>query len=245
MTAAYSTATRDGGKIRRLLVPMATTLVVSVVIGWAYNRASPLGIRSEPSTLAAKSDGQHASSTMTSSARPASSSMVQTGYFNETIAMSLEPVNALAHGISGEQLAPLTLPSPSSARSARNLQSAIASIPSLTWRDVKPRLADGKTVLVDARATAHFQAGHIPGAVSLPGTLSPAEVADFVTKYPQSAPLIVYCGTPECPLAHRLAETLVSSYGYTNVAVMPGGYAEYRLAESKAAVEPASAPKIQ
>ena len=38
----------------------------------------------------------------------------------------------------------------------------------MPWPEVKAKLARGEIVLVDARDTLAYEAGHIPGAISLP-----------------------------------------------------------------------------
>ncbi len=104
---------------------------------------------------------------------------------------------------------------------------------SMAWAEVKPLLARGEIVLVDGRDDAAFEAGHIPGAVSLPLRSLSEKAAEFSTKYAQAKPLVTYCGSVGCPIAHVLAEQLRNDYGYTDVREMPGGYVEWRTAEAK------------
>jgi rhodanese-related sulfurtransferase len=107
------------------------------------------------------------------------------------------------------------------------------SASTLRWAEVKPLLAAGQIVLVDARATAAYEIEHIPGAVSLPAESAPAELIAFATKHPQYTAIVVYCGSDDCDVAHELAEKLRQELGYTNVREMPGGVVEYRVAESR------------
>jgi rhodanese-related sulfurtransferase len=106
----------------------------------------------------------------------------------------------------------------------------------LSWPETQSLLAANEIVLVDARNAIDYQTEHIPGAVSLPATSSEAEVAAFAAKYPRDTALVLYCGSKMCPMSHNLAKELRSKkWGYTNVRIMPGGFAEYRA--SKATVQ--------
>jgi rhodanese-related sulfurtransferase len=100
-------------------------------------------------------------------------------------------------------------------------------IPSLTWAQVKPLLEAGKILLVDARAKANFDIGHIPGAVSLPATSQAPELQAFVARFSKDTPFVVYCGSEQCHASRQLAESLVKIGGFTDVREMPGGYAEF------------------
>ena len=210
--------------LSRLTGPATAMLVASILVGLIYNAASPLGIRSNistgstaplPDSEAILGNETISMSLVSLNTAPAPGKVYQ----NETISVSLNWPQT-----SGSASRPV--PSPSPARS---------SIPSLTWREVKSLLAARQIVLVDARVAAQYQAGHIADAVSLPAHTSPGEISGFAQRYSKTTPLVIYCGTEKCPMSHDLAEVLIRDYGYTNVKVMPGGYAEYRLTEAHAA----------
>lgn len=101
----------------------------------------------------------------------------------------------------------------------------------LTWPETKALLAGNEIVLVDARDAIAYQTEHIPGAISLPATSTKAQLADFASKYPPDTALVIYCNSKRCPLGHDLAKTLRSQWHYTNIRLMPGGFAEYRAAQ--------------
>jgi rhodanese-related sulfurtransferase len=103
----------------------------------------------------------------------------------------------------------------------------------MAWAEVKPLLARGEIVLVDARDSVAFDAGHIPGAVSLPLRTLAENAAAFAAKHPKTKTLVTYCGSIGCPLSHVLARQLRSDYGYADVREMPGGYVEWRTAEGQ------------
>ena len=106
-------------------------------------------------------------------------------------------------------------------------------IASMAWTEVKPLLARGEIILVDARDAVSFEAGHIPGAVSLPLVGVADKMADFSAKHPKTKPVVTYCGSVGCPMAHLLAVALTEQHGYTDVREMPGGYAEWRVTGEK------------
>jgi rhodanese-related sulfurtransferase len=91
----------------------------------------------------------------------------------------------------------------------------------------------GKIVLVDSRPKAAYDLGHIPGAVLLPSTAPLTEIRAFSEKYPKDTALVVYCNSTTCRSSQQLARQLVSLGGFRNVSEMPGGYAEYTMAQSQ------------
>src|SRR5262245_1105955 len=78
----------------------------------------------------------------------------------------------------------------------------------LTLEEAKTIFESGSAFILDARAPADFEAGHIFGAFNVP-----AEAFD--EHFPQVAPIlspdrtiIVYCDGKECELSHHLADKL-------------------------------------
>jgi len=101
----------------------------------------------------------------------------------------------------------------------------------VTWPEVKPLLASGQILLVDVRGKPTYDAGHIPGAVSLQEWGTSQEFADFQRRYGTNTPLVVYCGNAVCPTSAEAAKKLVDQYGYRTVGIMKGGYVEWQKAE--------------
>ncbi|MSU37324.1 MAG: rhodanese-like domain-containing protein [Pedosphaera sp.] len=109
---------------------------------------------------------------------------------------------------------------------------ALATNPApVTWAVLKPRLATGQVLLLDARAKGPYEAGHIPGAILLSIFSSTDEFAAFRRTYPTNTPLAVYCGSASCPLSQHLAEQLVNEFGYQHVEHMTTGYLEWQDSE--------------
>jgi rhodanese-related sulfurtransferase len=78
-------------------------------------------------------------------------------------------------------------------------------------------LADGSTIVVDARPYKEYVAGHIPGARNLEGAPSTHVAAlETLVRGDKSKALVLYCNGPFCQASKRLADQLVAA-GFTNV----------------------------
>ncbi len=135
------------------------------------------------------------------------------GFVNESISLTLEEARGT--------IAPALAAPPAK----------VLDFPHLTWVQVKPLVAAGKVVLVDARAKTNYDLDHIPGAVSLPATSSAAEVLTFAKAYPKSTAFVSYCGSESCNASRQTSEALARIGGFVNVSDMPGGYAEFLAAK--------------
>jgi len=102
-----------------------------------------------------------------------------------------------------------------------------------TWAEIKSMVESRRIVLVDARTRSAFDAGHIPGAVSLPFKDFASEIQAFMAAYPLATPLAIYCANANCGTSSQLATTLTRIYKFENVRYLPGGYQEWRNAEGK------------
>ncbi len=90
--------------------------------------------------------------------------------------------------------------------------------------DQARRLYDsGKHIFVDARSPEDYEAGHIPGAVSLPVGRFEEYIAAFQERYPPDAAIITYCSGRTCQDSHHLAEYLMA-VGYDNINVFIDGF---------------------
>jgi rhodanese-related sulfurtransferase len=197
----------------------AAILLVAGCLGFVYNGASPLGVRDAAADAAA--------------APPAARAAGAGSYSNETIAIGTQPpaVTGATAGLSNETLtAEIIRPVPAAAPPQPPQKVPVA----VTWPEVKPLLAAGDIVLVDAREPAAFEAGHIPGAISLPFTQLNQLIGKFTKAYARSQPLVIYCASNQCPVARAEGSVLMEQFGYTSVREMPGGYAEWRVAEPAA-----------
>lgn len=107
--------------------------------------------------------------------------------------------------------------------------------PELKWPTVKTLLAANQIVLIDARLAETYALSRIPGAISLPAYSPVAELQAFAERFSREAQFVIYCNSESCDMSHELAAKLARQFGFNNVAIMPGGFAEYVIAESGAA----------
>ncbi len=149
------------------------------------------------------------------------------------------PSGAPEPALHNETLAALILPDdPAAVRPAMG-QKLPAT---MAWAEVKPLLAKGEIVLVDVRDTFAYEAGHIPGAISLPVDAFNERIAGFTASIPKGKPLVFYCASIRCRLAHEAAVLLGGQFGYTDVREMPSGYAEWMVMEPDATPATGAAP---
>lgn len=90
--------------------------------------------------------------------------------------------------------------------------------------ELRLRLGDDGTVLLDVRPAAEFDAAHLPGALNIPLE----ELADRLRELPHGAEIIAYCRGRYCVLAHDAAR-LLSAHGLTARHAAEGAL-EWRLA---------------
>ena len=86
---------------------------------------------------------------------------------------------------------------------------------------VRARLAQAGTafVLVDVREASEWDAGHLPGAVSMPRGILERDVETAVPDL--DTPIVLYCGGG---YRSALAAASLQDMGYTDVASMDGGW---------------------
>jgi len=211
-TTRLEPASGEPGSAPPLGVACALMLAAALVLGFAYNAASPLGVRAH--AVAGRGPAP-------TPVRPGGSPPAL--YENETAAITVE---------SSAGSAPIAAP-PVPAQPSEPV--VMPSTGTLTWPETRKLLAEQKILLVDARAAVYFATEHIPGAVSLPADSAPAALLAFAEKYPRDQAIVIYCGSAQCPLANKLAGILKDQLTFTNLREMPGGFVEYRQSEAQAA----------
>jgi rhodanese-related sulfurtransferase len=188
--------------MRRITIQIASLAGLSLGVGLLFNASNPIGIRW--SGLA----------TLNEKASPGASAA----------ALTKAPVAApVAAGPAVTAASPAPIPLPDLA--------TFTNLSSVEWTVVKPLAAAVKVIVVDVRGRPTYDAGHIPGATSLPEWSTADEVSAFQQKYNTNTPLILYCGNLSCPASDEMAKKLVEEFGYAKVLVMKGGYAEWQKAE--------------
>lgn len=95
----------------------------------------------------------------------------------------------------------------------------------VTRDELLQRAQRGEVVVLDVRPREEYEAGHIPGAVSIPVE----ELADRLDDIPADQEIVAYCRGTYCVLAHD-AVRLLSARG-RSARRLADGMLEWRLAE--------------
>jgi len=232
---------RPHSRSRQIIWQLASLLAASVVLGFAFNSSSPVGIRfndatsdslssselkTEPVPVARTNQLAMLTPTPPSSAENPRVRQIITPPPPLTSAPTrlLTPATPVAPPITPPVTAPAVAVAPPTTGVAQN--PAV-----IHWVEAKPLAASGQAVLVDVRHKSMYDAGHIPGAISLPETSTPEEFTAFLNQYPTNLTLIVYCSSTSCSQSARVAGRLVTQYQRPSVKYMTGGYMEYQQAE--------------
>lgn len=95
----------------------------------------------------------------------------------------------------------------------------------LTRDELLRRIQDGDVTVIDVRPREEYQAGHIPGARSIPVD----ELLDHLTELPEDGTVVAYCRGAYCVFAHDAVRTL-TAHGRTALR-LEDGMLEWRLAD--------------
>jgi rhodanese-related sulfurtransferase len=102
------------------------------------------------------------------------------------------------------------------------------------------KLHKQNVAFVDARPIEVFYEGHIKRAVSLSTQNFDSSIVKFKLTYPDSLPLVIYCGGIECSDSHDLADLLYRN-GYFNIRIFIDGYPAWEAANMP--IETSSTPQ--
>ncbi|MFN0106007.1 MAG: ArsR/SmtB family transcription factor [Bryobacteraceae bacterium] len=89
--------------------------------------------------------------------------------------------------------------------------------------ELRRRIKTGKTLVLDVRPSAEYEAGHIAGARSIPV----AELAARLRELPKSKTIVAYCRGPYCVFADEAA-AMLSEKGFRALR-LKGGYPDWKL----------------
>lgn len=96
----------------------------------------------------------------------------------------------------------------------------------VTAQEMASLLGSPGVVIVDARNPPDYEAGHIPGAISIPTTAAWSARRQALKDVPPDARIIVYCQSVSCRMSDTIGSILLAG-GFTNVALFPGGWNEW------------------
>jgi len=109
-------------------------------------------------------------------------------------------------------------------RLARDYLGDRAGLEAISRQELADRLALGDVVVLDVRPDAEYQAGHIPGARSMP----PAELRRSLAALPKDTEVVAYCRGPYCVYADDAVREL-DRRGY-RARRLEDGYPEWKRA---------------
>lgn len=235
---------RQGIFARQVTLQLLAIVGLSGVLGFTFNAASPVGVRfGEPEAAAPiTSRVKVAVEKPPLPAAPA--------WTNPIVSPPPQPVATQPKLPPPSSIKPPVASTPwsVSAWPANTNPVVVATPPSpaqpnpapIHWPEAKALVAANQAVLVDVRHRSMFDAGHIPGATSLPEMSPPEEFKSFLSQQATNLIVITYCSSTSCSQSARVANRLVNEFHWPVVRYMTGGYAEYQQAElAKPATPPA------
>jgi rhodanese-related sulfurtransferase/DNA-binding transcriptional ArsR family regulator len=95
----------------------------------------------------------------------------------------------------------------------------------VTRTELLRRVESGKVTVLDVRPRAEYEAGHIPGAISIPVE----ELADRLADLPADQEIVAYCRGAYCVLAHDAVRLLTAAGRPARR--LADGMLEWRLAD--------------
>ncbi|MCS6770520.1 MAG: rhodanese-like domain-containing protein [Kiritimatiellae bacterium] len=90
-------------------------------------------------------------------------------------------------------------------------------------------LAEGSTIVFDARSLRDYEAGHIPGALPFPEARRFEYYPDYANLLPPDQRIVVYCSGRTCDESLRLG-LFLREHGHTNLVLYLGGFSEWQAA---------------
>lgn len=97
----------------------------------------------------------------------------------------------------------------------------------ITREELVHAMSQGTVTVLEALPAAHYAAEHLPGAINVPGDLTPTDAARLVPDLGRT--VVVYCSGPGCRRSTVTAAALTRA-GYTDVRVYSGGKADWYAA---------------
>lgn len=121
--------------------------------------------------------------------------------------------------------APAGTGSPDKASSALPETPGRAVFRIITLEQMKRVVAERRGMILDARAQAEYEAGHITGAVNM-YAIEPEGYVERIAGIPRDTLVVIYCSNPHCPYGRDLAEFL-GAFGFTNMLLYDDGWDDW------------------
>jgi len=104
-------------------------------------------------------------------------------------------------------------------------ETALATAPRISRDEARKLVKAGKAVFIDVRSTATYEAGHLPGALSFPGS----QLVNRLKDLPLGKKLITYCA---CVEEHTAAVAVLNMHAHRldNSAALVGGWNDWKAA---------------
>src|ERR1700682_5568093 len=98
-------------------------------------------------------------------------------------------------------------------------ETTVATAPRISRNEAQKLVKAGKAVYIDVRSTATYQSGHLPGALSIPGS----QLLNRLKDLPPGKKLITYCA---CVEEHTAAVAVLNLHAHRldNAAALIGGW---------------------
>lgn len=98
-----------------------------------------------------------------------------------------------------------------------------------TVEEAAALLRAGQHLVLDARPLSDYEAGRLPGALSLPQTTLEESYPQISPLLSPAQPLLVYCTGHECDESFELS-LFLRAQGFTNVVLFVGGFTDWKAA---------------
>ena len=96
--------------------------------------------------------------------------------------------------------------------------------------DDAQKIVDAQShIILDARANADYEAGHLPGALSLPQAEKDTYLNQVLPLLTPEQPIMTYCSGEECDESFELS-VFLKEQGFTNIILFAGGITEWQKA---------------
>jgi rhodanese-related sulfurtransferase len=123
-----------------------------------------------------------------------------------------------AHSVSQQQ-------QPAQTGQAQTQPTPADGVRRVTVEELRAALEKGTAVVVDVRVEESYKAGHIKGALWIPGN----EIASRTKELPKDKLIVAYCSWPNEHSSARAVQE-IKQKGFENAAALLGGYAAWEKA---------------